>query len=87
MKNKLKTSESSYGKTKQMGEKFYFAATKKLSMFVAFGAHPSAKLGKSGSNNLIPFVIQQQLEFKNFLFGGDDYPTVDGTAVKIIFMW
>lgn len=89
----LKLPESSYGKTKQMGEEIlrdFAAAYKKrvtlLRYFNPIGAHPSAKLGELPigiPNNLIPFVMQTAAGIREKLsIWGDDYPTVDGTAVR-----
>lgn len=89
----LKTPESSYGKTKQMGEEilmdFANAHQKKVSLlryFNPIGAHPSAKLGELPigiPNNLIPYVTQTAAGIREKLsVWGDDYPTSDGTAIR-----
>ncbi len=89
----LKTPESSYGKTKQMGEEilidFANAYQKKVSLlryFNPIGAHPSAKLGELPigiPNNLIPYVTQTAAGIREKLsIWGDDYPTPDGTAIR-----
>ncbi len=89
----LKTPESSYGKTKQMGEEilidFANAYQKKISLlryFNPIGAHPSAKLGELPigiPNNLIPYVTQTAAGIREKLsIWGDDYPTPDGTAIR-----
>ena len=89
----LKTAESSYGKTKQMGEEilidFANAYQKKITLlryFNPIGAHPSAKLGELPigiPNNLVPYVMQTAAGIREKLsIWGDDYPTVDGTAVR-----
>lgn len=89
----LKQPESSYGKTKQMGEEimkdFATAYHKKISLlryFNPIGAHPSAKLGELPvgiPNNLIPYVSQTAAGIREKLsIWGDDYPTPDGTAVR-----
>ena len=64
----LKTPESSYGKTKQMGEEilkdFATAHQRKISLlryFNPIGAHPTALLGELPigiPNNLVPYVTQ-----------------------------
>ncbi|WP_417431614.1 UDP-glucose 4-epimerase GalE [Halpernia sp.] len=89
----LKTPESSYGKTKQMGEEilkdFAIAHHKKVSLlryFNPIGAHPSAKLGELPigiPNNLVPFVTQTAAGIRKELnIWGNDYPTEDGTAIR-----
>ncbi|SHI55909.1 UDP-galactose 4-epimerase [Cruoricaptor ignavus] len=89
----LKTPESSYGKTKQMGEEilmdFARAHHKKISVlryFNPIGAHPSAKLGELPigiPNNLIPYVTQTAAGIREHLnIWGNDYPTPDGTAIR-----
>ncbi len=89
----LKTPESSYGKTKQMGEEilkdFATAYQKKISLlryFNPIGSHPSAILGELPigiPNNLVPFVTQTAAGIRKELsVFGDDYETQDGTAVR-----
>ncbi|MDY3362954.1 UDP-glucose 4-epimerase GalE [Riemerella anatipestifer] len=89
----LKTPESSYGKTKQMGEEilkdFSRAHAKKVSLlryFNPIGAHPSGKIGELAlgiPNNLVPYVIQTAAGIREKLsIWGDDYPTPDGTAIR-----
>ena len=89
----LKLPESSYGKTKQMGEEilkdFATAHHKKVTLlryFNPIGAHPSAKLGELPigiPNNLVPYVMQTAAGIREKLsVWGDDYPTEDGTAVR-----
>ena len=89
----LKLPESSYGKTKQMGEEilkdFATAHQKKVTLlryFNPIGAHPSAKLGELPigiPNNLVPYVMQTAAGIREKLsVWGDDYPTEDGTAVR-----
>ena len=89
----LKLPESSYGKTKQMGEEilkdFATAHQKKVTLlryFNPIGAHPSAKLGELPigiPNNLVPYVMQTAAGVREKLsVWGDDYPTEDGTAVR-----
>lgn len=89
----LKLPESSYGKTKQMGEEilkdFATAHHKKVTLlryFNPIGAHPSAKLGELPigiPNNLVPYVMQTAAGIREKLsIWGDDYPTEDGTAVR-----
>ncbi|CAI8865718.1 UDP-glucose 4-epimerase GalE [Chryseobacterium sp. IT-36CA2] len=89
----LKTPESVYGKTKQMGEeilidfaKAYHRKISVLRYFNPIGAHPSAKLGElpiGVPDNLVPYVMQTAAGIREKLnIWGDDYPTVDGTAVR-----
>lgn len=89
----FKTPESSYGKTKQMGEEilkdFATAYQMKVSLlryFNPIGAHPSALLGELPlgiPNNLVPFVTQTAAGIREKLsIWGNDYPTDDGTAVR-----
>lgn len=89
----LKMPESVYGKTKQMGEEilidFAKAYHRKISLlryFNPIGAHPSSKLGElpiGVPNNLVPYVMQTAAGIREKLsVWGDDYPTVDGTAVR-----
>ncbi|WP_010251871.1 UDP-glucose 4-epimerase GalE [Myroides injenensis] len=89
----LKMCESSYGKTKQMGEQiiedFVKAYDKKaclLRYFNPIGAHKSGLLGELPNgvpNNLVPFVLQTAAGIRDYLnIWGDDYTTADGTAVR-----
>ncbi len=89
----LKLPESSYGKTKQMGEEiikdFATAHHKKVTLlryFNPIGAHPSAKLGELPigiPNNLVPYVTQTAAGIREKLnVWGNDYPTEDGTAIR-----
>lgn len=89
----LKMPESSYGKTKQMGEEilkdFAVAYGKKVSLlryFNPIGAHETALLGElplGVPNNLVPYVTQTAAGIRKELsIWGNDYPTPDGTAVR-----
>ncbi|UFK97390.1 UDP-glucose 4-epimerase GalE [Kaistella faecalis] len=89
----LKTPESSYGKTKQMGEEilkdFATAHHRKVSLlryFNPIGAHPTALLGElpiGVPNNLVPYVTQTASGIREKLnIWGNDYETEDGTAVR-----
>ncbi|MFC3161517.1 UDP-glucose 4-epimerase [Chryseobacterium arachidis] len=89
----LKLPESVYGKTKQMGEEilmdFAKAYHRKISLlryFNPIGAHPSGIIGElpiGVPNNLVPYVMQTAAGIREKLnVWGDDYPTVDGTAVR-----
>ena len=89
----LKMPESSYGKTKQMGEEilkdFAKAQHKKVTLlryFNPIGAHSSALLGELPigiPNNLVPYVLQTAAGIREKLrVWGNDYPTPDGTAIR-----
>ncbi|WP_374443058.1 UDP-glucose 4-epimerase GalE [Epilithonimonas sp.] len=89
----LKEAESSYGKTKQMGEDilkdFSRAYNKRVTLlryFNPIGAHPTALLGELPAgipNNLVPYVTQTAAGIREKLsIWGDDYPTADGTAIR-----
>ncbi|KIA83142.1 UDP-galactose-4-epimerase [Kaistella solincola] len=89
----LKMPESSYGKTKQMGEEilkdFAVAYKKKVSLlryFNPIGSHPTSLLGElpiGVPNNLVPYVTQTASGIREKLsIWGNDYPTEDGTAIR-----
>ena len=89
----IKKAESSYGKTKQIGEEiledYTMAFDKKviaLRYFNPIGAHHTSLIGelpKGVPNNLIPFVTQTAAGIRECLsVFGDDYPTRDGTAIR-----
>ncbi len=89
----MKTPESSYGKTKQMGEEilkdFAEAHNRKVSLlryFNPIGAHTSGLLGELPlgiPNNLVPYVTQTASGIREKLnIWGNDYPTEDGTAIR-----
>ena len=89
----LKLPESSYGKTKQMGEEilkdFATAHQRKITLlryFNPIGAHPTALLGELPigiPNNLVPYVTQTASGIREKLnIWGNDYPTEDGTAIR-----
>jgi len=89
----IKPAESPYGKTKQMGEEIINDSTKvsnlnaiALRYFNPIGAHESVRIGElpiGVPQNLIPFVTQTAAGIrKELLVFGDDYPTIDGTAVR-----
>lgn len=92
-KTPLKTPESCYGKTKQMGEEiirdYVMAEQTKATLlryFNPIGAHPSSLLGELPNgipNNLIPYVVQTAAGVRECLsIFGDDYATEDGTAIR-----
>ncbi|MDX6746549.1 UDP-glucose 4-epimerase GalE [Polaribacter sp. PL03] len=89
----VKTAESVYGNTKQIGEEIIKDASKAhginaiaLRYFNPIGAHESIKIGElplGVPQNLIPFVTQTAAGMRKELsVFGDDYDTVDGTAVR-----
>jgi UDP-glucose 4-epimerase len=89
----VKTAESVYGNTKQIGEEILKDASKAhdlniiaLRYFNPIGAHPTIKIGElplGVPQNLIPFVTQTAAGMRDELsVFGDDYPTSDGTAVR-----
>jgi UDP-glucose 4-epimerase len=84
---------SPYGNTKQMGEEIITDTTKVtninailLRYFNPIGAHPSAEIGElplGVPQNLVPFITQTGIGLRQELsVYGDDYPTLDGTAVR-----
>lgn len=90
----VKTAESPYGNTKQIGEEIIKDTCKTSNTFKAVslryfnpvGAHPSGEIGElpiGTPQNLIPFITQtavgKRAELSVF---GNDYPTSDGTAVR-----
>ena len=89
----VKTAESVYGNTKQIGEEILRDASKAhdlniiaLRYFNPIGAHPTVKIGElplGVPQNLIPFVTQTAAGMRDELsVFGDDYDTADGTAVR-----
>ena len=89
----IKPAESPYGNTKQIGEEIIMDTTKvtdlqaiALRYFNPIGAHKSVKIGELPigiPQNLIPFVTQTAAGIRQELsVFGDDYPTIDGTAVR-----
>ena len=89
----VKTAESVYGNTKQIGEEIIRDAsnahginTIALRYFNPVGAHESVKIGELPLGvpaNLIPFVTQTAAGIRKELsVFGDDYPTEDGTAIR-----
>ncbi|SMC34784.1 UDP-glucose 4-epimerase GalE [Cellulophaga tyrosinoxydans] len=90
----VKTAESPYGNTKQMGEEIIADTCKvvpslnaiALRYFNPMGAHPSTEIGElpiGVPQNLVPFITQTGIGMREQLsvFGGD-YPTSDGTCVR-----
>jgi len=90
----VKTAESPYGNTKQMGEEIIFDTCKvnsnlkaiSLRYFNPMGAHPSSKIGElpiGVPQNLVPFITQTGAGLRDELsVFGDDYPTEDGTCIR-----
>ncbi len=89
----LKTAWSAYGNTKQMCEdilRFTAAAhglhTIALRYFNPIGAHHTSLIGElplGVPNNLVPFITQTAIGKRECLsVFGDDYDTIDGTAVR-----
>jgi UDP-glucose 4-epimerase len=84
---------SPYGNTKQIGEEIITDVAKVtnvnailLRYFNPIGSHPSAEIGElpiGVPQNLVPFITQTGFGLRTELsVYGDDYPTVDGTAVR-----
>lgn len=90
----VKTAESPYGNTKQMGEEIIADTCKvtanlnaiALRYFNPMGAHPSNEIGELPTGvpqNLVPFITQTAVGLREELsVFGDDYPTEDGTCVR-----
>ncbi|WP_396171790.1 UDP-glucose 4-epimerase GalE [Flavobacterium sp.] len=84
---------SPYGNTKQIGEEIITDTAKVtninailLRYFNPIGAHPSAEIGElpiGVPQNLVPFITQTGFGLRKELsVYGNDYPTLDGTAVR-----
>ncbi len=89
----IKPAESPYGNTKQIGEEIinescnaYGLNAIALRYFNPIGGHESIKIGElplGVPQNLIPFITQTAVGIRKELsVFGDDYPTIDGTAVR-----
>ena len=90
----VKTAESPYGNTKQIGEEIIQDSCKVESHFKAIslryfnpiGAHESAKIGElpiGVPQNLVPFITQTAAGLRDCLsVFGNDYPTEDGTCIR-----
>ena len=90
----IKTAESPYGNTKQIGEEIISDTCKvntdlsaiALRYFNPIGAHSSIKIGElpiGVPQNLIPFITQTAAGLRKELsVFGNDYPTSDGTCVR-----
>ena len=84
---------SPYGNTKQIGEEIITDTAKAsninailLRYFNPIGSHPSAEIGElplGVPQNLVPFITQTGIGLRQELsVYGDDYPTLDGTAIR-----
>lgn len=90
----VKTAESPYGNTKQIGEEIIqdscnvYQNIKAISLryFNPIGAHHSAHIGElpvGVPQNLVPFITQTGVGLREQLsVFGDDYPTKDGTCIR-----
>ncbi len=90
----IKTAESPYGNTKQIGEEIIRDTCKAQSQLKAIalryfnpiGSHPSAAIGELPIGvpaNLVPFITQTAIGLRDQLsVYGDTYPTPDGTAIR-----
>jgi len=90
----VKSAESPYGNTKQIGEEIIRDTCKvkkevqaiALRYFNPVGAHASGEIGElplGVPQNLIPYITQTGMGMRDQLsVYGDDYPTEDGTAVR-----
>lgn len=90
----VKSAESPYGNTKQIGEEIIRDTCKvkkelqaiALRYFNPVGAHASVEIGElplGVPQNLIPYITQTAMGMRDQLsVYGDDYPTKDGTAVR-----
>jgi len=86
--------ESPYGNTKQIGEEIIYDVCKvrphvkaiALRYFNPIGAHETALIGElplGTPQNLVPYITQTAIGLRDQLaVYGDDYPTVDGTAIR-----
>lgn len=90
----VKTAESPYGNTKQIGEEIIQDTCKvvptlkaiALRYFNPIGAHESVEIGElpiGVPQNLVPFITQTAIGLRQELsVFGDDYPTPDGTCIR-----
>jgi UDP-glucose 4-epimerase len=90
----VKTAESPYGNTKQIGEEIIQDLCKvrpaikaiALRYFNPIGAHKSALIGElplGTPQNLVPYITQTAIGLREQLsVYGNDYNTIDGTAVR-----
>ncbi len=89
----VKSPESPYGATKQMGEEIVKESTRSgdtqsilLRYFNPAGAHPTALIGElplGKPENLVPAITQTAIgKIKQLTVYGNDYPTRDGSCVR-----
>ncbi|EAS18652.1 UDP-glucose 4-epimerase [Flavobacteria bacterium BBFL7] len=90
----VKPAESPYGNTKQIGEEIIKDVCNvddtlnaiALRYFNPIGAHHSGLIGElpiGAPQNLVPYITQTAMGIREQLsVFGDDYPTIDGTAVR-----
>jgi UDP-glucose 4-epimerase len=90
----VKSAESPYGNTKQIGEEIINDTCKvnanlnaiALRYFNPIGAHPSAQIGElpiGVPQNLVPYITQTGIGLRDSLsVFGNDYPTPDGTCIR-----
>ncbi|MBF4985802.1 UDP-glucose 4-epimerase GalE [Nonlabens mediterrranea] len=90
----IKPAESPYGNTKQIGEEIIKDVCNvddtlnaiALRYFNPIGAHHSGLIGElpiGAPQNLVPYITQTAMGIREQLsVFGDDYPTIDGTAVR-----
>ena len=92
----IQTAMSPYGNTKQIGEEIITDTSKVsalnailLRYFNPIGSHQSAEIGElplGVPQNLVPFITQTAMGLRKELsVYGNDYPTIDGTAVRDYF--
>ncbi len=91
-----KPATSAYGNTKQMCEDILrdsvsaYEGLKGIALryFNPIGAHPSALIGelpRGVPQNLVPFITQTAAGVRECLsVFGDDYPTPDGSCLRVI---
>lgn len=89
----VQKAESPYGNTKQISEEIISDTIKATNLkgialryFNPIGSHESAIIGELPigiPNNLMPFITQTAIGIREFLrVFGDDYNTLDGTAIR-----
>lgn len=89
----IQTAISPYGNTKQIGEEIIKEVCEVSSIksillryFNPIGAHPTVEIGElpiGVPQNLVPFITQTGIGLREKLsVYGNDYPTIDGTAVR-----
>lgn len=92
-KSPIKTAESPYGATKQMGEDILQWESKRINVktillryFNPVGAHPSIEIGElplGKPANLVPAITQTAIgKIPGMVVYGNDYATKDGTCVR-----